>query len=166
VEKQKTETAHLLTTAEGGLFNQRELALFWSKVQKSDGCWLWQGTLDKDSYGRLNLSGKAWGAHRIMMLLHGFDIEGLLVRHSCHNPPCVNPKHLAAGTHTDNVQDSVRDNRYASGESHGCAKLTEKQVREIRAKYVRYKYTEKMLGEEYGVCKSTIGYIMRGKLWQ
>jgi hypothetical protein len=31
--------------------------------------------------------------------------EGMLVLHSCDNPPCYNPEHLRVGTYSDNAQD-------------------------------------------------------------
>lgn len=45
------------------------------------------------------------------------------------------------------------------------SKLTEGQVTEIRKKYVPYKYTSKILAEEYGVSTPTIKRAIRGKTW-
>jgi hypothetical protein len=39
--------------------------------------------------------------------------DGLLVRHDCDNPLCVNPEHLRTGTDRDNAQD--RDSRGRNG---------------------------------------------------
>jgi len=30
---------------------------FWSKVQRSDGCWIWTGRLDRDGYGKFKAGG-------------------------------------------------------------------------------------------------------------
>jgi hypothetical protein len=36
---------------------------FWSKVEKSDGCWLWSGYVNDKGYGTLQLEGKMRRAH-------------------------------------------------------------------------------------------------------
>jgi hypothetical protein len=37
----------------------------------------------------------------------------MIVRHQCHNPPCVNPAHLLIGTNQDNSDDMTRALRSA-----------------------------------------------------
>jgi len=58
--------------------------------------------------------------------------EGLMLLHSCDNPPCVNPSHLRPGTALQNKRDSIKRKRHAFGERTGNAVLTEKMVLEIR----------------------------------
>ena len=53
-----------------------------------------------------------------------------------------------------------------NGEKQHLAKLTEKQVLEIREKYIPYKYTTKMLSKEYGVSQPTIFKIVANKSWK
>ena len=50
----------------------------------------------------------------------------------------------------------------ARGELHGCAKLTSAQVCEIR---LRRDQSQREIAAEFGVAKSTIGYILSGKIW-
>ena len=94
------------------------------------------------------------------------------VLHHCDIPACVNPRHLYAGTQQDNVNDMVRRKRQAPaeltrhlGEEHGRAKLTDDDVREIRALYATGNYSQPILGKRYGVVHSTIGRIVRGEHW-
>jgi DNA invertase Pin-like site-specific DNA recombinase len=56
------------------------------------------------------------------------------VLHSCDNPPCCNPHHLRSGTQLENVQDMHAKGRArkAKGLENGRAKLSDKQVAEIR----------------------------------
>jgi hypothetical protein len=98
------------------------------------------------------------------------DIAGLVVRHTCDNGHCVNPYHLVLGSQMDNVQDSIDRDRHSAGERHGCAKVTESIVREIRAKYVRGESrwrpgNRKELEREYGLSRSQISAIVSGKRW-
>lgn len=51
------------------------------------------------------------------------------------------------------------------GSKNNSAKLTEKEVIEIREKYKTNKYSYKTLGEEYGVSKSTVSGIIKRKNW-
>jgi hypothetical protein len=95
----------------------------WSRIQKgaADECWPWTHKVDKDGYGTIYADGRPRGAHRIVYLLSVGPIpDGLLVRHSCDNPPCCNTAHLIVGTQTDNVADRVSRNRTARGDRSGA----------------------------------------------
>lgn len=89
---------------------------FWPKVDKrcSDECWVWRGGRYSRGYGRFFLAGKSARAHRIAwQLANGEAVPaGMIVCHSCDNPPCVNPSHLWLGTGTDNYADMVQKGRH------------------------------------------------------
>jgi hypothetical protein len=77
-------------------------------------CWLWHGPTDCDEgYGRLYISRhKHIYAHRLSYELHFGPIpDGLDILHGCDNPRCVNPYHLSAGTHQDNMDDMIAKGR-------------------------------------------------------
>lgn len=66
-------------------------------------CWLWQLKTDKAGYGRTNLNGKEWLAHRLYYTEHiGRIPEGYVVDHLCSVKNCVNPNHLEAVTPQEN----------------------------------------------------------------
>ena len=73
---------------------------FWSQVEKTDGCWLWTGTLGRGGYGRW----KRIYVHRTSYeMLVGPIPEGLSLDHLCRVRNCVNPDHLEPVTHRENV---------------------------------------------------------------
>lgn len=83
------------------------LARFESKFKKTEGCWIWLGTKDKNGYGIFKVSPHTTTtAHRMAYKLYTGE-PGPHVRHLCHNRSCVNPGHLASGTAQDNTEDRV-----------------------------------------------------------
>jgi hypothetical protein len=101
---------------------------FWNKVNKTDSCWEWQGSKDRDGYGRYKSNGKLWQAHRYSVLLDGKDPKGMVVMHSCDNPSCVRPDHLQLGTQADNIKDMIAKGRYVKPQS----KLSKEDIKMIQ----------------------------------
>lgn len=159
-----------------GMTIDRETACrYWFQVAITDngGCWIWEGSRDKNGYGRPKINGKPTLAHRFAyMLAFGKFDPSLDVCHKCDNPSCVRPDHLFLGTHAENMHDAAikgtRKGRVPShrGEQTPTAKLTEKQVVEIIARYRRGGITQKQLAHEYGVSKGQIGNIVRRQRWE
>lgn len=79
---------------------------FFQKVNKTDQCWLWLGTINQYGYGMFR-KGKdtiTTGAHRISYELFIGEIPfGLELDHKCRVRNCVNPKHLEAVTRKENA---------------------------------------------------------------
>lgn len=87
----------------------------WGNVEKdANGCWNWRGARYRKGYGRISIDGRQVAAHRTAYrLAHGEIPDGLVVRHRCDNPPCINPDHLEVGTAADNSRDMVERGRSA-----------------------------------------------------
>ncbi len=85
---------------------------FWAKVNKTDGCWLWTGSLTNKGYGSFSYKGHTVQSHRYAHeLLVGLVPEGLEVDHLCRNRACMNPAHLEAVTHRVNL---LRGNSFSA----------------------------------------------------
>lgn len=75
-------------------------------------CWEWLGSRNPAGYGVINVGRARVLAHRYSAeRLGGLNAEGLVVRHKCDNPPCVNPAHLEVGTRADNNRDTKERGR-------------------------------------------------------
>ncbi len=94
---------------------------FMSKVKKTESCWLWTAYTNKWGYGTIKILGKMRLAHRVSFTLFRCPIpEGLLVCHTCDNPPCVNPDHLWLGTDKDNASDCLSKGRNPQAAKTHC----------------------------------------------
>lgn len=144
---------------------------FWSKVNKTDKCWVWTGSKRPNGYGAIKINGKVESTHRVAWeLTNGPIASGSCVLHKCDNRPCVNPEHLFLGSYSDNTKDAFKKGRahlpvcHAIGESNPSAKLGLPEVLLIKKRLAQ--------GEPYGsiaynyhVCKTSIANIAKGKRW-
>jgi hypothetical protein len=176
----KTRKRHVKNT-----FKKR----FWAKVDKNGPvpshvpalgrCWLWTGETTSNGYGRINVGGQHDGAvyaHRASWIVEygaipsGDGYHGTCVLHRCDVRACVNPAHLFTGDHTANMRDRSAKGRanppMLRGESHGMAKLTDRDVCTIRCAYETGLYSREDLATEFNVTTMTISYIVRGKTWR
>lgn len=116
-------------------------------VCPDSGCWLWEGARYQNGYGWLKVFGKTISAHRFSYELHkGAIPDGMHVLHSCDVKHCVNPDHLRAGTHAENMREASERGRMPSGEAH--PQFGKRQKRPNQAKPVR------VLGKEYESIKA------------
>jgi hypothetical protein len=114
---------------------------FERKFEKTDGCWLWTGHLNRGGYGEIRIKGRAVSAHRFAwQLVHGPIPIGMLVMHRCDNPTCVRPDHLALGTDADNMRDRDAKGRgkvWPKGKRH-TPEAREKMRASKRAKKISF----------------------------
>jgi hypothetical protein len=139
---------------------------FWSKVEKTDGCWLWTAFKNPKGYGQLTYHQRRYLAHRFAWkITFGPVPVGAEVLHHCDNPACVRPDHLFIGCHADNMHDMVQKERSARGERHSQSKLTENDVRQIRSEHA-IGATYRSLAEKYGVKPNAIGSVVTFDHWK
>ena len=126
-------------------------------------CWVWTGSVSNKGRPRLKYKCKTTTAHRASYIAFKGKIkDGLYVLHTCDNPMCVNPDHLYAGTHQDNMNDRTNRGRGIKGERHHKAKLTEKEVISIR----NSDRTATSMAHEYDIAISTVCRIRRNEIWR
>lgn len=83
------------------------------EIDPTTNCWIWTGSLVSGGYGMLRRYRQAAIlAHRFSFQFHNGPIpDGMIVRHLCNRPSCVNPSHLDLGTHEENMRDLNRSGR-------------------------------------------------------
>jgi HNH endonuclease len=166
---------------------------FWSRVQKTPDCWLWQGPRNKAncgkeplSYGTIAFRGnRTCRAHRAAWILtYGEIPAGMYVCHRCDNPQCVRPSHLFLGTPKDNAHDMKQKGRWYNnfannpyphrGEESGTHKLTNKDVLKIRklralrddSRRGGHVWTLQELADKFRVSKKLILLVTQNRIWQ
>lgn len=100
-----------------GIMGRRSIASrFWSKVEKTDTCWIWKGAKTGRylcRYGVLYILHKIRLAHKISWELHFGPIpDGVQILHKCDNSLCVRPDHLFEGNHEINMRDAIVKGRH------------------------------------------------------
>jgi len=135
----------------------------WTVPEPASGCHLWIGAL-ANGYACLRINKKTTKVTRLIISASiGRDLKHTEhVLHSCDVKCCVNPAHLRIGNHKENMSDLwSRIAPKRKGEGIGRAKLTYKQIDEIRSS----QESQTVLAKRYGVAKSTISFAKRGLTW-
>ena len=152
-----------------GVYQRKKRPLserFWEKVQigSSDECWPFMGSIDEHGRGQIaNEEGRLEKAHRVAyMLVKGPIPDGLLVCHSCDNPPCCNPDHHWLGTHKDNSQDAEQKGRlYHHWPRYGAAHPSTKIALEVKTMIAKDGRSHREIARVYGVSKTHVTRIKR-----
>lgn len=144
-------------------------------------CWIWPMCKTQRGYGQVTIDGKKEGAHRASWSLRFGPVPaGKFICHKCDTPACVNPAHLFAGTHVENMMDmhakkrsvfhkmpdlmresGARLARAHTGEAHPAAKLTKKDAEKIRSDH----RAQREIAKDYGVSQATISAVKQARRW-
>lgn len=156
--------------------HNRIVRTLWDKVQAPSSleaakteCWNWIGTRNHNGYGITLFRGKRERASRVMWeLTNARQIpDGMVVCHTCDNPPCVNPWHLFIGTPADNSADMKRKGRAgrALGDRNYNTKLDPDKVRLIR-RLIAAGLSDARIGRIFRVANNTIFAIRKDRTWR
>jgi hypothetical protein len=123
-------------------------------IADENGCWnCISHKLDKDGYPKVVRGNRHWQMNRYIYTLAKGDIpKGMYILHSCDNPNCINPDHLRAGTHQENMIEMVLRGRKKT-------KLTDDEVRAIR----KAEGTHDEIAAKYGVSQPLVTLIKNNK---
>ncbi|MFB6873710.1 HNH endonuclease [Streptomyces sp. NPDC056323] len=146
------------------------VAAFWARVARSDSCWLWTGG-KSGQYGQLQYQRCRLLAHRFSWQLANATPcpEGLVIRHRCDNPPCVNPDHLEVGSVAQNVRDAYGRGRRTGpktlrGTMRPNAVLNDESVAQLR-RAARSGISIRSLAKEIGASYQVTYRAVRGLGW-
>jgi hypothetical protein len=140
-----------------------------TKRDGKTGCMDWTKRLSGNGYGKTSFLGRRRFAHTVAWELKNRKSipPNNLVRHLCPvaNRKCINPDHLAIGTHADNTQDSINAGTFPRGETHYNAKITEEQARKI-IKTINNGDSVEKRAADIGVSVRMVNEIDRGVSWR
>ena len=154
------------------------LERFWSKVDKRgpDDCWEWTGGRDVAGYGQLSLGGTSPKGHPLhcrasrisQVIATGVEIpEGLLVLHSCDNPPCVNPAHLSVGTHAENCRQRIDRGRSrlvsSTGENSTSAKIPNSRILPLLVEHCRGNVSGRQISKRLRASETAVFSWVNGR---
>jgi hypothetical protein len=151
--------------------------LFWEKVNKTSGCWLWTGAFTEKGYGVAWDGKRTQKAHRVSYMLKHGRMPTQCVLHKCDVPNCVNPDHLFVGTRLENNRDMIQKGRrvvggthsrdgYKVGEEHSGSRLTEGDIKSIREEYASGTTSYSRLSAAYGLSIGHTYRIVNRKAWK
>ncbi|HHT8992790.1 TPA: HNH endonuclease [Burkholderia cenocepacia] len=124
---------------------------------------------DRDGYGTLWFEGRTVLEHRLVYAASkGTSLEairGLVVRHTCDTPACVNPNHLVIGTHADNQRDKVERGRQAKGSTQWASKTDEQVVAQIKI-LIRDGKRVVDISRQFDVSQQMVTNIKAGRTWR
>lgn len=125
-----------------------------------DACWPWTGATT-GPYGSFKVDGKATTAHSFAKFLATGEHcpPGKAAQHTCRTPLtplCCNPAHVVYDTR------GAGGTRHLRGAAHPSSKLTDQQVRDLRAR-VADGEDRTSLAAEYRVSYSSVINITTGR---
>jgi|SRR3990172_11883214 len=149
-----------------------KIKLFWRHVNKTETCWIWNGSKNNRGYGQFNLRKSS--GEKTIVLAHRFSYEiengpipfKLCILHKCDNPPCVRPDHLFLGSQVDNAIDMINKGRgnKVNGIRNANSKLTTEKVIKLRSLYDQGVKVS-VLCKMFGVSHNTASKVAQRRWW-
>jgi hypothetical protein len=142
-----------------------ETERFWAKVEKTDTCWIWRGTLGRGGYGTFHSAARRAAGEPSGVRAHRWSYEhvkgaipeGLTIDHLCFVKLCVNPDHLEAVTSVENVRRYYRTitecpQGHPYTEANTLLKYGKRECRECSMARARKRRAERAALKATGAC--------------
>lgn len=116
-------------------------------------CWIWQGQINRGGYGEIGRPRRA--VHVVAWEQENGPVPPAHeLDHLCRIPPCFNPSHLEAVTHTENMRRGKP------------TKLTKEQVVEMRRLKEKTQVDNGQLSEMFNISRRQVSSILCGNSWK
>lgn len=118
--KKITEPTRLETARIEDLPERMRRHLVYATDTDVDPCWVYTGpNKSRNRYGRIwkTIKDHTHGGKNVALHIEVYrffcgDYEEPVLRHTCHNRLCSNPRHLIPGTYKENTADIPEENRH------------------------------------------------------
>lgn len=132
-----------------------------ANVQEMLGCWIWQRSLTvRGGYPQVYHPSLGKGPHRGNRVSYEAFVgpleAGQVAAHRCDTPACLNPEHLFAADQAGNLSDMRAKGR-------GFRKLSDDDVRAIRAEWTGRRGQLTEMGKRFGVHPRSIRFVVDGE---
>ena len=150
----------------------------YSDIDPKTECWNWTGPKTAAGYAymvdpRQPIIRESMPRIQVHRLICAVVYRAMLpeehARHLCHNPGCVNPEHLAPGSPSENVTDSISAGRwhYPQGVKNGRAKMADEDIMLLRQQFRRNTPGEsESWAIKLGVSASTVRQAVSRRTWR
>lgn len=120
-------------------------------------CIEWIASKNAKNYGVVSINRKLQLAHRLSWAIYNNQEipKGLVIRHDCDNPSCVNPNHLRLGTQKNNMEDRMQREKYQAN-----IKLDDDTIRQIRLLHANYDYSQSQLARAFNTTQQHVRRII------
>lgn len=120
----------------------------------------WRATLYRDN------TQKRYAVHQLVMLAFvGPPPSGQEVCHNNGNPGDNRLVNLRYDTHSANLMDKVEHGTHSRGEQNGNNRHSEDDILRMRSLYRSGGYSQREIGEMYGIRQAAVSGIINGKSW-
>ena len=134
---------------------------------ETDACVEWPYGTDMDGYGQFKNGGQnvRCGRQSLTMRTPPPSSKYHAAHGPCHNPLCMNYRHLTWKTSSENQIDRERDGTGNKGERHGRALVGESDVIEMRRRHAGGESIAS-LGRRFGLARSSAASAIHRRTWQ